>query len=137
MWIAAAFLGWLTTPLAIASDEAIWQAKVAPNVQGRVFAVQGMFRTIVMPLGFLVAGPLGDQVFGPAMLPGGSLAAIFGWLVGTGPGAGIGLMFVCTSVIGITIAVTGYLFPWVRNVERDLPDHQAVGEEQELIAQAA
>jgi predicted MFS family arabinose efflux permease len=137
VWITAAFLGWLTTPLAIASGQAIWQAKVAPDVQGRVFAVQGMFHTMVMPLGFLVAGPLADQVFGPAMLPGSSLAATFGWLVGAGPGAGIGLMFVCTSVIGITVAVTGYLFPWVRNVERDLPDHEAVGEQQELIAQAA
>lgn len=123
VWMAAAFLGWMTTPVAIASDQAIWQAKVAPDVQGRVFAVQQMVRTMVMPLGFLVAGPLADQVFGPAMMPDGSLASSFGGLVGVGPGAGIGLMFVGTSVMGITISVMGYLFPWVRNVERDLPDH--------------
>ncbi len=37
-------------------------------------------------------------------------------------------MFVCTSTMGITIGLTGYLFPWVRNVERDLPDHDAIVE---------
>jgi MFS family permease len=125
VWIAGAFLGSLFIPLIVGSDEAIWQTKVAPDVQGRVLAVRGMFRTVVMPLGFLAAGPLADQVFGPALMPGGSLAVTFGWLVGTGPGAGIGLMFVCTSVLGITIGLTGYLFPWVRHVERDLPDHDA------------
>ena len=109
----------MTTPMAIASDQAIWQTKVAPDVQGRVFAVQQMVRTVVMPLGFLVAGPLADQVFGPAMMPGGNLAATFGWLVGVGPGAGIDLMFVGTSVMGMTISLSGYLFRWVRNVERD------------------
>ena len=123
VWIAGAFMGSLFIPLIVASDQAIWQAKVAPDVQGRVFAAQGFFRTMVMPLGFLVAGPLADQVFGPALMPGGSLAGTFGGLVGTGAGAGIGLMFVCTSIMGMTIGVTGYLFPWVRNVERDLPDH--------------
>lgn len=125
VWIAGAFLGSLFIPLIVGSDQAIWQSKVAPDVQGRVFAVQSMFRTVVMPLGFLVAGPLADQVFGPAMMPGGSLAGTLGWLVGTGPGAGIGLMFVCTSTMGIAIGLTGYLFPWVRNVERDLPDYDA------------
>ncbi len=125
LWIAGAFLGSLFIPLIVGSDQAIWQAKVAPDVQGRVFAAQGMFRTMVMPIGFLVAGPLADRVFGPALMPGGSLEAAFGWLVGTGPGAGIGLMFVFTSMMGITIGITGYLFPWVRNVERDLPDHDA------------
>jgi MFS transporter, DHA3 family, macrolide efflux protein len=123
VWAAGAFLGSLFIPLIVGSDEAIWQMKVAPDVQGRVFAVRSTIRTAVMPLGFLVAGPLADQVFGPALMPGGSLADTFGWLVGTGPGSGIGLMFVCTSVLGITIGLTGYLFPWVRNVERDLPDH--------------
>jgi predicted MFS family arabinose efflux permease len=123
VWVAGAFMGSLFIPLIVGSDQAIWQAKVAPDVQGRVFGVQGMIRTAVMPLGFLVAGPLADQVFGPALMHDGGLANTFGWLVGTGPGSGIGLMFVCTSLLGVTIGLTGYLFPWVRNVERDLPDH--------------
>jgi MFS family permease len=131
-WIAGAFMGALFIPLIVGSDQAIWQTKVAPDLQGRVFAAQGVFRTVVTPLGYLVAGPLADRVFGPAMMPGGALAGVFGGLVGTGPGAGIGLMFVCTSMMGVTIGLAGYLFPWVRNVERDLPDHDTRAEPQHV-----
>jgi hypothetical protein len=57
------------------------------------------------------------------MMPGGSLVSIFGGLVGTGPGAGMGLMFVGTFILGTSFCFGGYLFSAVRNVERDLPDH--------------
>ncbi|MDX1524474.1 MAG: MFS transporter, partial [Anaerolineae bacterium] len=105
---------------------AIWQAKVAPKVQGRVFSIQAMFQTGTMPLGYLVAGPLADLVFEPAMAVNGSWAGTFGWLVGTGPGAGMGLMFVCTALMGATVCFSGYLVPAIRNVEDDLPDHDLV-----------
>ncbi len=71
----------------------------------------------------LLAGPLADNVFGPAMLPGGSLARLFGWLVGTGTGAGISLMFVFAGALGMLVALGGYAIPVVRNVEDILPDH--------------
>ena len=45
--------------------------------------------------------------------------------VGTGSGAGMGLMFVISGILGIGVGLGGYLFPAVRNVERILPDHDA------------
>jgi hypothetical protein len=54
------------------------------------------------------------------------LAPIFGWLVGTGPGAGIGLMFVGTAILGALMSLSGYLFRSVRCVEDDLPDHDVL-----------
>jgi hypothetical protein len=56
------------------------------------------------------------------MRAGGSLAGTFGWLVGTGPGAGMGLMFVFTCIAGTLICLAGYLYAPLRNVEADLPD---------------
>jgi len=56
------------------------------------------------------------------MMPGAPLANVFGWLVGTGPGAGMALMFICTGIGGTLTGFGGYLFPALRNVERDLPD---------------
>jgi hypothetical protein len=51
------------------------------------------------------------------MTTGGSLAGTFGWLVGTGPGAGMGLMFACTCLLGTLTSLFGFLIPSVRHVE--------------------
>ncbi|MCE7988549.1 MAG: hypothetical protein DYG89_45910 [Caldilinea sp. CFX5] len=51
------------------------------------------------------------------------LALTYGWLVGTGPGAGIALMFVGTSLLGAALCFAGYLIPAVRNIEEALADH--------------
>lgn len=76
-----------------------------------------------MPLAMLIAGPLSDKILEPAMQAGGSLAARFGWLVGTGPGAGMSLLFVFGGLGAACVAVGGYLVPVIRNVEKLLPDH--------------
>lgn len=126
VWLAAAAVSSFFIPLLLGSYRAIWQMKVAPGVQGRVFAVQGALQTAAMPVGYLLAGPLADRLFEPAMQPGGAWAEAFGWLVGTGPGAGMGLMFAGTAVLGCLMSLTGYLIPDVRLVEERLPDHDAV-----------
>ncbi|MCE7985568.1 MAG: MFS transporter [Caldilinea sp. CFX5] len=124
-WATAAVLGAFFIPFIVAGDRFIWQTKVAPALQGRIFSVQAMLRNCSFPVGYLLSGPLADRLFEPAMQPGGAWAATFGWLVGTGPGAGMALMFVGTAVLGMTISLCGYLIPAVRNVEQDLPDHES------------
>ena len=125
-WALAAFLAAVFIPFISSAHRAIWQAKVAPEVQGRVFSVKGMLELIPMPLGYLLAGPLADRWFEPAMMIGGRLEMTCGWLVGTGPGAGMALMFACNAILGIAMSLSGYLFRAVRRVENDLPDHDAV-----------
>lgn len=126
VWSIAALAGTFSIPLIVGSNRAIWQTKVTPSLQGRVFAVQGMFQQSTLPIGYLVAGPLADRLFEPAMASDGALAPVFGWLVGTGAGAGMALMFICTCILGVTMSLSGYLFPAVRNVEIDLPDESEV-----------
>lgn len=125
-WALAAFLAALFIPFISSAHRAIWQVKVAPEVQGRVFSVKGMLELVPMPLGYLLAGPLAGRWFEPAMMIGGSLEGTYSWLVGTGPGAGMALMFICTALLGMTISLSGYLFRAIRRVEKDLPDHDAV-----------
>jgi hypothetical protein len=60
------------------------------------------------------------------MREGGGLTGAFGWLVGTGPGAGMALLIIVTGLMAMTVGVSGYLFPAVRNAEDILPDHDAV-----------
>ncbi|MCC6169682.1 MAG: MFS transporter [Caldilineaceae bacterium] len=123
VWSAAAFGSLLVLPVLNGSNQALWQAKVAPTVQGRVFATRRMIAQISAPVGTLVAGPLADQIFEPAMRSGGALAPLFGRLVGTGPGAGMGLLIVLTGVIGVGVGLAGYAIPAIRNAETILPDH--------------
>ena len=125
-WAAVGFLIMFVGPFCGGSSQAIWQAKVAPEVQGRVFATRRMIAQVSAPIAMLIVGPLADQVFEPAMAEGGSLAPTFGGLVGTGPGAGMALIILLTSAMVIVVAISAYLVKPIRNVERDLPDHDAV-----------
>lgn len=125
-WMIAASVAAVFIPFIVSADRTIWQSKVPPVVQGRVFSAASMFRWSMKPIGYLVAGPLADRWLEPAMQAGGSLAASFGWLVGTGPGAGIGLMFVGTAILGALMSFSGYLFRPIRCVEDELPDHDAL-----------
>ncbi|MEM7586217.1 MAG: MFS transporter, partial [Acidobacteriota bacterium] len=43
-------------------SQAVWQTKVPPDVQGRVFAVRRLIAQITSPIGFFLAGPLADYV---------------------------------------------------------------------------
>ena len=124
IWALATFFTLFFVPILQGSSQAIWQAKVAPDVQGRVFAARGMIAQISAPVAMLLAGPLADRVFEPAMMPGGSLAVTFGGLVGTGPGTGMSLMFVIAGALGVLIGLGGYAFRVVRNIEDILPDYK-------------
>ena len=123
MWVVASFLGAFFAPVINASNQAIWQAKVAPDVQGRVFSIRMLIAWLVNPLAFLVAGPLADFVLEPSMRTGGSLTGVFGWLVGTGPGTGIALMFIFSGLMAMLVGLGGYAVPAIREAETRLPDH--------------
>ncbi len=129
LWLISGFFIIFFIPIINGSNQAIWQAKVAPDVQGKVFAARRLIAQITAPVAMLAAGPLADYVFEPALMPGGALAPLFGSLVGTGPGAGMSLMFVLAGLLGVLIGLGGYLAPSVRNAEDRLPDHDDVGNE--------
>jgi hypothetical protein len=118
----AGFLVLFTMPITNACSQAIWQRKVAPDVQGRVFAVRRMIAWSTMPLAYLAAGPLADRVFGPLMVEGGALADSVGRVIGVGPGRGIGLLFVVMGALYSLASIGGALYPRLRRVELELPD---------------
>jgi DHA3 family macrolide efflux protein-like MFS transporter len=123
VWTAAVFLNYFINPFLNGSNQTIWQSKVAPDVQGKVFATRRMIAWLSMPLASLVAGPLADKVMEPAMLTGGSLAPLFGDWVGVGKGAGMSLTILFIGVIIMLVGFSGYALPILRNAETLLPDH--------------
>ncbi|MCC6500315.1 MAG: MFS transporter [Anaerolineales bacterium] len=117
-------------PLSSAASQAVFQSKVAPEVQGRVFGIRSMISRSVMPLAFLLAGPLADLVFTPLLETNGAWANTFiGALLGTGAGRGIGFMLVASALVGIVVTLFVYANPRIRNLEDEIPD--AVGESPE------
>jgi len=124
-WVFSGFMTHLFIPIINGSNQAIWQSKVPPPIQGRVFATRRMIAQISFPLAVLLAGPLADNIFEPAMSVNSVWSDLFGGLVGTGTGAGMGLMMVLSGVVGAAIGLVGYLMPIIRNVEDILPDFDA------------
>ncbi len=123
VWAGAMFAMAMIFPTVNASSQTIWQSKVPPDLQGRVFSVRLMLAQVGTPLAMLLAGPLADRVFEPGMRAGGALAKTFGPLVGTGPGAGMGLMLVFGGLLAAVAALVGFAYRPLRVVESALPDH--------------
>lgn len=116
-------------PLLDASSQAIWQSKVAPDVQGRVFAVRRSIAWSSQIIAPLLAAPLADNVFKPAMSPGGALASLVGPIIGVGANRGIGMLISVLGILSILISIAAFSSSNVRNVELDLPDHVASPED--------
>jgi MFS transporter, DHA3 family, macrolide efflux protein len=123
VWIPAQFCSSFNFPLNGSSDTAIWLAKVPPNVQGRVFAARSLFLQIASAIGYLIAGPLADRVFTPALQSGGVLVGILGGLFGTGTGAGIALLYVICALCMLLVGGLGFSVRVLRDVEDIIPDH--------------
>ena len=116
------FVFYFSFAVAGAAGSALFQRKVAPEVQGRVFATKQTLAFIGEPFAYLLVGPLAESVFGPLLVPGGSLAGSVGHLLGVGEGRGMGLLTVMAGfLIVVTTAIT-YLLPSVRRLEQELPD---------------
>lgn len=125
IWLPAQFCSSLNFPLLGSSNEAIWLAKVNPEIQGRVFATRSLLLVLISAIAAFIAGPLADFVFEPAMMPGGYLAKILGGIFGTGSGAGMALLYVITSIALILVGISGYAIELLRTVETNVADHDA------------
>lgn len=124
LWIAGgavmAFMFFI--PLVNGISQTLWQRKVEPSIQGRVFSTRRMIATIASPIAYVVAGPLADSVFEPLLAAGGPLSTSVGDIMGVGAGRGSALLVVLSGVGVILVAGGAWLVPSVRNIERDVPD---------------
>jgi hypothetical protein len=108
------------------ASQAIWQAKVAPDVQGRVFSARRMIAWSVGPITPILAGLLADYVTEPAMQANTWLCQCLrldgrhhGWLR-----HGFTIGFNWRPLYGRCSCSSHMLFvPHVRNLEAELPDH--------------
>jgi len=132
VWIPTLFLSAMTFPLTQSASNAIWQAKVAPDLQGRVFSARRLIAWMVDPIMPIVAGALADYFTEPAMVSQTTLARTFGWVVGNSPGSGMSLQYIFSGLAYISIAAIAWFNPSIRNVETILPDHDQLPKADEV-----
>lgn len=101
---------------------ALIQVKVGHELQGRVLATNMMLVLIMQPLGFLLAGPLVDNVLEPMLREGGVLAGTVGQVIGVGPGRGMALLVIISGLVLTAWGVLGLLHRPLRLLEDELPD---------------
>ncbi len=127
VWVPAMFIGGLFIPLVNGSNQAIWQSKVAPDLQGRVFSARRLIAWLTNPISPIIGGTLADFVLEPAMkAQTGALPQLLGPIFGTGPGSGMSLLIFLCGIGAFLAGLTGYLVPTLREAEAILPDHETV-----------
>lgn len=152
VWLLALteFFVMLPIPIGNALFISILQAKVPPDVQGRVFAVMSQVVRVLMPVAFLIAGPLADQILEPSLTvpqwgittpltgqlfpviyhaPGTSF---FAPLVGSTGGSGMGLIMLVNGVMLVILALALNLRDDVRHVETTLEDYRPIAKTAEV-----
>jgi MFS transporter, DHA3 family, macrolide efflux protein len=132
IWIPFFLVGMVFSALINTSNQAIWQTKVAPDLQGRVFSARRLIAWFTQPIAPMIAGLLADYVMEPAMKSNTALARMFGGLFGTGPGSGMGLLFFFAGIMSAIVGFSGYLFKSIRDVEIILPDHDQLEKLEEI-----
>jgi MFS family permease len=133
-WIIAGFLCEMTIVFIVGPYFGLWQEIVPPVIQGRVFSSREMVQVASQPIGYLLGGVLADQIFEPAMSTGNVLAVWLHPIVGSGPGAGMAVMFLCTAVLGSLTGLVGLLSPSIQAL--DEPDTKVIGPREELKTKA-
>lgn len=131
IWIPAILIAGLGSNVGVATSQAILQAKVAPDVQGRVFSARRLLTWFPDTFTPILGGMLADYVMEPAMRAQGWLASAFGWLVGASPGSGMALMMIFFGLLTSLTMISGYLIPKIRNIEDILPDHDELQKKKE------
>jgi MFS family permease len=117
-----AFVYMLVAPILNGTSQTLWQAKVEPALQGRVFAVRRLVAWSTLPLAYLVAGPLADHVFEPLLAAGGPLAGSVGRIIGVGKGRGMALMLILIGFFILLVVALARRSPRLLRLESELPD---------------
>ncbi|MGW2841544.1 non-ribosomal peptide synthetase/MFS transporter [Streptomyces sp. NPDC001493] len=100
----------------------IVQVKVPQRFHGRVFALNTLVAWSTLPIGHGLIAPLGVKLFDPLLAEDGVLADSVGRVLGTGPGRGIGLMYLLFCLVMLVLVAFALRWPVLARFDRDVPD---------------
>ncbi len=124
LWLIAA--GAFAMALALALLNGVYativQVKVPQRFHGRVFALNTLIAWSTLPIGHGLVAPLGARLFEPLMRSDGLLAGTVGAVLGTGPGRGIGLMYVLFAAAMLAMVAGAVRTPVLARFDEQVPD---------------
>lgn len=119
----AGFTFFATLPFINTSIEVLIRKNIDNSKQGRVWSIISTITYLGSIVAFAVAGFLADKIFNPLLELDGLLVETAGFIVGTGKGRGIALMFIISGLMISMIA----LFIWRNNKIKILEDIEDQG----------
>jgi MFS family permease len=125
---AALFIAMMSVAINNTVLMTLLQAKVPGDMQGRIFAIVMQLALLLMPVGYLVIGPLADQVFTPLASTPEWAAGTLGMLFGSGAAGGMGLLFAASGVLALVALLVTFALRSVRNMEDTLPSYQTAAD---------
>ncbi len=127
IWMLSTFLLAFFMPTVNGCKQAIWQKKVPPEKQARVFAIRRFIAQITIPLSMGLSGWLAESVFEPAFVNENSwVQRAFGSLFGTGPGAGFSMMIALSGLLVAVVGFIGLLSKDIGGIEVVVPDYDQI-----------
>jgi len=95
------FLAGMMNSICNGSIIAIFQAVIAPEMQGRVFTLTGSLTSGMMPLSMVVAGPVADAF-------------------------GVSIWYVMSGIFSVLVCIVGFFVPAVMHLEETAPKKQDI-----------
>lgn len=120
----SSFVAMAMIPLANASSQTLWQRKILPAYQGRVFALRSTIMKAAQPLAYICAGYLADSLFEPNMAVGGAWSEAVGEYWGAGKGRGAALLMSLFGMTCFLLVSIGFSIRSIRRSDIDLPDYE-------------
>ncbi|SEG80939.1 amino acid adenylation domain-containing protein [Actinacidiphila yanglinensis] len=99
----------------------IVQVKVPQRFHGRVLALNTLVAWSTLPIGFGLVAPYGGRLLEPLLRHGGALAPTVGRLIGTGPGRGIGFLYLLLGAAIVAVAAVA-LRSRLAGFDEEVPD---------------
>ncbi|MCI0996676.1 MFS transporter [Pseudomonas corrugata] len=124
-YCALAFVAITMASIADASVNALWMRRIPAGSRASVFALISMLTIAATSLAVIVGGFLVDHWFQPALMPGGLYADSIGRWLGTGPGRGVGLLFVVAGALFALLPLGVLLYGPMRRLD-EAPTPMAV-----------
>jgi amino acid adenylation domain-containing protein len=113
-------LGWVTLLNGIYFT--VVQVKVPQRFHGRVLAMNTLIAWSTLPIGYGLVAPYAAKLLDPLLAEDGALAPTVGAVIGTGPGRGIGFMYVLFGAAILVLTLIAMRVPALARFDEEVPD---------------